>query len=329
MRLGALLACLLVEFGVGSDNVPFACHPHCGDDVRDLSVEWWVTPAVYDLPDAHAAVTRRIAVASNERLDGGGKHMGPRIAQYVAHRLGMGIPRCVEVCAGPGYIGFLLLASGLCETMVFVEVNPWAIEFLRMTVEQNGLEDVVDIFHADVLDGVPESEYGRWSLVVSNPPHFLADEHHNISFFDELDPSRTKATTGLDHDWNLHRRFYASVGKFLVQHQGHVVFGENMIGSQPKDFLPMLDSSDLQIYQLAPDPSRGIWFMHSINFRIWYANALDNRDESCRWVVVAAGRGTYTLHTDPKGCSLLHSTRTCALTRECNVPGKCLEHGCI
>ncbi len=75
-----------------------------------------------------------------------------------------------ELCSGPGFIGFSLLAHGLRDSLVLTDINPAAVAAAQETVRRNRLEGRVSVYLSDGLDGVPADE--RWDLVVSNPPHF-------------------------------------------------------------------------------------------------------------------------------------------------------------
>jgi methylase of polypeptide subunit release factors len=138
--------------------------------------------------------------------------------------------RVFEWCAGPGFIGFSLLAHGFCDTLCLADVNDEAVTACRRTIRDNGLEDRVAVYHSDNLQAIPASE--RWDLVVSNPPHFLADQVREL----RLD----------DPDWQLHRTFFAGVEQFLKP-GGVIVLQENNIGSTAEFFRTMIEASGLSV----------------------------------------------------------------------------------
>lgn len=63
-----------------------------------------------------------------------------------------------EWCAGPGFIGFSLLAYGLCDAVVLADINPDAVRCSLETVKRNRLEARVRVFQSDNLDGIPANE---------------------------------------------------------------------------------------------------------------------------------------------------------------------------
>jgi 16S rRNA G966 N2-methylase RsmD len=148
----------------------------------------------------------------------------------VRHLFGR-VNRLYEFCAGPGTIGFSLLAHGLCDELVVSDVNPEAIEVLRETIRLNDLDEKVTVYESDGLTDIPADE--RWDLVVSNPPHYpeLVDAPALISD---------------DPGWRLHRDFYRRVGDLLAP-GGSLLMQENSEGSTPDDFLPMIEEGGLSV----------------------------------------------------------------------------------
>src|SRR3954468_5200722 len=114
----------------------------------------------------------QIAVNYLPELDGGGMTFGPQYLGVIRQKLGR-IGHAFEYCAGPGFIGFSLLANGLCDRLTLADVNPEAVEAGRDTIARNHLEDRVKVYLSDCLDQIPATE--KWDLVVSNPPHFDGD----------------------------------------------------------------------------------------------------------------------------------------------------------
>ncbi len=172
-----------------------------------------------------------IKVAWLPELDGGGRGIGQQNV-YAVKKLFGRVDRIHEFCAGPGFIGFALLAEGLCNTLCLSDVNPLAIEAVNETIRINGLEDRVNVYLSDVLEGIPEDE--KWDLVVANPPH------QNMS---QEGGRRLRAA---DPGWRLHKKFYACVRRFLKPN-GSCLMWENYHGGNDENtFLPMLKGSGLR-----------------------------------------------------------------------------------
>jgi len=161
-------------------------------------------------------------------LDGGGNTFGQDFIPFLELRRMPRQRRVFEWCAGPGFIGFSLLASGLAETLCLADVNPEAVEACRRTIAESGLKERVSVYRSDNLRDIPPSE--RWDLVVSNPPHFADDWIGDLRSYDA--------------GWRLHRGFFADVGRYLNP-GGVVVLQENNRGSTAETFRPMIEASNL------------------------------------------------------------------------------------
>ena len=108
-----------------------------------------------------------IKVYYDGKLDGGGTTFGQLYVPIVKRLIGKS-KTCFEAFSGPAFIGFSLLAHDLCEELVVADINPEAINYVKLTVERNRLSNKVRYYVSDVLDGIPESE--KFDLVVGNPP---------------------------------------------------------------------------------------------------------------------------------------------------------------
>jgi SAM-dependent methyltransferase len=164
----------------------------------------------------------QIAVFDKPQHHMGGLAFG-RDFPRVLNELGIGRrKRMFEFCSGPGYIGYSLLAAGWCESLALADIDPDAVSSARFTAAHNELEDRVVVYRSDALDQIPDGE--RWDLVVCNPPHYPAPEA-DIRIFDP--------------GWELHRRFYASVGRHMNP-GGLILVAEALEGSDPELFEEMI-----------------------------------------------------------------------------------------
>ncbi len=134
-----------------------------------------------------------------------------------------------EAFAGPAYIGFSLLARGFCNRLILADANPRALEAARRTAQENSVEHLVRIYHSDVLDRIPSEE--RWDLVVGVPPS-------------ECFKGNAADLNMICHDpnWSVHRRFYASVKRF-IKPGGRVILVESRLESSAALFQPMVEAA--------------------------------------------------------------------------------------
>jgi len=188
-----------------------------------------IKPALRRLRPYRTADFAGIAVSYKRHLDGGGSTHGQDFIPMLRRRGMPKQPRSFEWCAGPGFIGFSLLAHGLVETLCLADVNREAVEACRRTVRENALDNRVTVYQSDNLAQIPASE--RWDLVVSNPPHFVDRSPGQLRYHDPK--------------WSIHRGFLATVGPHLNA-GGVIVLQENNLGSTADIFVPMVAEAGLK-----------------------------------------------------------------------------------
>jgi len=189
-----------------------------------------VKPALRRMRPYRTATYAGLRVAYKNHLDGGGSTFGQAFAPVLRGRGMPKVQRAFEWCAGPGFIGFSLLANGLCETLCLADVNGEAVAACARTVRDNALEDRVAVYRSDNLKDIPPAE--QWDLVVSNPPHFADTSFGQLRYHDP--------------DWRVHRGFFGSVARHLKP-GGVVVLQENNDGSTPDTFAPMIAEAGLRV----------------------------------------------------------------------------------
>lgn len=186
-----------------------------------------------------------------DEIDGGGARFGQDYLTFLPQHLGT-VDHIMEWCAGPGFIGFSLLAAGLCKKLTLVDVNPVAVAACRETVHRNGLDDRVRVYESDCMDGVPHGAV--FDLVVANPPHCP-----------DTTPSPGGHTQLIYNDvaWGVHRKFYRQIPEFLPN-SGRVILQEDASQSTGEDFRAMIADAGLEFLGTFPCtwaqaryPSRG------------------------------------------------------------------------
>jgi tRNA1(Val) A37 N6-methylase TrmN6 len=205
----------------------------------------YIKPRLYGFNTWKHAAYGDVRVHFKRHLDGGGTSFGQDFIPFLESRRMPRQQRVFEWCAGPGFIGFSILAHGFAETLCLADINTEAVDACRLTITENGLAERVSVYHSDSLKDIPDSE--RWDLVVSNPPHF---------------DDRVGDLRGHDDDWHLHREFFAAVGRFLKP-GGVIVLQENNRGSTVETFRDMIEASDLSIVfvdKARPQRTERDWF---------------------------------------------------------------------
>jgi 16S rRNA G966 N2-methylase RsmD len=220
-----------------------------------------IKPALRRMQPYRVATFAGVRVSYKPHLDGGGSTFGQ---EFVPVLRGRGMPkvaRAFEWCAGPGFIGFSLLAHGLCETLCLADVNPEAVAACRRTVAHNRLEDKVSVYQSDNLRDIPASE--QWDLVVSNPPHFGDTVSRQLRYDDP--------------DWRVHRGFFGGIARHLKP-GGVIVLQENNDGSTPATFAPMIAEAGLRVvFEQGASPVR------TTDSRMFYLGIMRAGDTPPKW----------------------------------------------
>jgi len=143
------------------------------------------------------------------KLDGMGTVLAGPIVKFIKKSFhSYESPRLFEWCSGPGFIGFALLAEGMCQKLCLADINPLAVECVKKTIIENNLQDSVSYYVSDNFKTIPEGE--RFNMVVANPPNYFAinPKHYAWNEFkDDLRPN--------DPGWKIHREFYNNVSRYL------------------------------------------------------------------------------------------------------------------
>ncbi len=165
-------------------------------------------------------------------LNGGGIIFVPEFLRLVSRKPGK-VGHVFEYCSGPGFIGFSLLAHGLCERLTLADVNPDAVEAVRETIRRNHLEDRVAVYLSDGLDSIPPGE--QWDLVVGNPPWRLArEDNRNLRV--------------CDPGGRVHGKFFRDAGRHLKP-DGSVLFVESFEYTDVDCFRGMLAKNDFKVIE--------------------------------------------------------------------------------
>ncbi|MFI0404845.1 methyltransferase [Actinomadura sp. 3N508] len=186
-----------------------------------------------------------IAVRYREELDGGGTRLTPAFVDCVArHSVKPVYDHALEWCAGPGFIGFALLAAGLCRRLTLCDINPAASACAALTARAHGLTDRVS--QATGPDLAPLDPAARFDLVVANPPNFVAlNPRHPTTRRLTDDDLRPR-----DPQWRAHRAFYGGIARFLTPDARLFISEVN-----PSDSLVFIPPEESEPYDVRARPA--------------------------------------------------------------------------
>lgn len=194
---------------------------------------------------------RRIRVHHHSDMDGGGTWFGTEYSGILKNRYNRSFARCLEWCAGPGFIGFDLLDHGICDQLVLQDRYAQAIELsIPETIRDNGL-DGVQAYLGSSLACLPADQ--RFDLVVANPPHYL-----------ECEGGDNYQRLAVDPDWKAHRDFFEHIGDHLDS-DGMILLQENQAGSlrREAEWRDVIEANGLMVRSVFDSPrwynSPGPW----------------------------------------------------------------------
>lgn len=166
-----------------------------------------------------------LKVFYEKRFDGGGTTFGfnaitkPIITDYIQDSGDV-----LEMCSGPGFIGYTLLERKKVKRLVLSDVNIDLYPSIQETNEFNKLQNVEFIL-SDCFDEI--SEENKFDIIVSNPPHFKTIRPDGYR-------SREEKLISLDFNMEFHKKFFDSVHKFLKPN-GKIILIENCDGVTEED----------------------------------------------------------------------------------------------
>jgi len=129
----------------------------------------------------------------------------------------------LEICSGPGFIGYTLLKYNKANRLVLSDINSEVRDGIETTNRFNNLK--VEFIQSDCFDSMEDSN--KFDTIVSNPPHFKTERPNGYR-------SSEEKLISLDYDMQFHKKFFESAHKFLNPN-GKVVLIENCDGVTEED----------------------------------------------------------------------------------------------
>ncbi len=161
-----------------------------------------------------------------EHLDGGGTTFGvnslknPDVQQYIKKG------NILEICSGPGFMGFYLNFEGFADTLTLSDINNENEQYINETIKNNSLTNTTFI-NSDGFKSFPEGTI--FDTIVSNPPHFATPRPGGyVDSYQEL--------ISLDQDMNFHKRFFEEVKPFINK-DSNIILVENAGGITAEDII--------------------------------------------------------------------------------------------
>jgi methylase of polypeptide subunit release factors len=137
--------------------------------------------------------------------------------------------KIMEMCSGPGFMGFHLLSLGYCDELYLVDVNRENLKHINETRKLNDINNVKFI-HSNVFDRIKKGD--EVDLIISNPPHFKTERPNGYRFDNEK-------LLSLDEDMTFHKNFFRDVKNHLNKN-GIIILVENCNGVTEEDIRELI-----------------------------------------------------------------------------------------
>ena len=199
-----------------------------------------------------------IDVFCSKETIGGGHIFGLECLDIINKKYAKTFNNAFEWCAGAGFLGYGLLATGLAKNISFNEIYKPAVDLLEQTKKENNIKDrcqICQIYHTHEIDNI----HMMFDLVVGNPPHFKNKE-------DALEELRWKQMGWeikghfteilVDYNWKAHKNFFSNI-KSKLAGDGVILLQENKRGSTYKDFEEIIKQARLKITDVFDSPHHG------------------------------------------------------------------------
>lgn len=173
-------------------------------------------------------------VSYDSRDEGGGTWFGQEYIEVLQKKYSTQWHHCLEWCSGPGFIGFGIMAHGLCQNLTLQDRHAPLTDHVNQTCVWNNCKTRTDFFLGDSIGCIPARQF---DLIVANPPHYL-----------ECPGDDNYQRLAVDTNWQTHENFFQNVSFYLAR-DGIILLQENQAGSLRGvyEFWDMIHNNRLEV----------------------------------------------------------------------------------
>lgn len=157
------------------------------------------------------------------QFDGGGTTFGINALKDNVVESSIKSGRILEMCSGPGFMGFYLNFKGLAKELTLVDINYENNSFIQKTILSNNLDNTKFIA-SNGFDNLTDTLF---DTIVINPPHYSSPIINGY-------PTIQEELMSLDEDMYLHQEFFENAKDYLKK-DGVILLIGNMGGITPDD----------------------------------------------------------------------------------------------
>ena len=211
--------------------------------------------------DLTFSVASNFQVYYNNQIPARGHKFGqnyPRVIKYLYPN--RKFHHCLDWAAGAGFIGFRLLADGVCKNLSLMECYEPAVLACNKTISHmpEEFKDNVQVILSDSLNSCKLNN--KFDLIVANTPAhstilWPTGDFKNLSI---TDWSRIST----DRNWEIHRDFFLGAKKALNE-DGVILLQEKTYTSSVFEFQDMIHAAGLKIISAFTENVDGqTWYLH-------------------------------------------------------------------
>ncbi len=165
-------------------------------------------------------------VIYDEIYDGGGTTFGVNALKDERVKSVIKKGNILEMCSGPGFMGFFLNFEGFADYLVLSDINDVHGSYIRETILQNNLMNTKFI----QSDGFKSFYiHNTFDTIVMNAPHYASPRNGGYI-------SREEELICLDQDLEFHKHFFKAAKNYLKK-DGVIILIGNMGGIQPQEII--------------------------------------------------------------------------------------------
>jgi methylase of polypeptide subunit release factors len=146
-------------------------------------------------------------------LEGGGTTYGinslkhPKISPYINPG------NILEMCSGPGFMGFYLNFINKCKTLTLIDINNECKECIDKTIEYNNINNT-NFYQSNGFTNIKLNL--KFDTIILNPPH-----HKKLSNYTFASKSITVDSENLD----FHHNFFNNVSNYMDRNSNIIYIG--------------------------------------------------------------------------------------------------------
>jgi 16S rRNA G966 N2-methylase RsmD len=178
----------------------------------------------------------------------------PRIIRYCYPN--RKFSKCLDWCAGAGFLGFRLLADEICDSVTLMDCYRPSLDACKKTIYNmpNKFKNKVELVNTDAIHKLDKKI--KYDLIVGNPPGLTTKRYSQDTV---TDPHEARLT--IDQDWQIHKEFFKNVHSILASN-GVIILQKLSEIHDIKDFDYMVETSGLEVIQvLREKKDKFFWYL--------------------------------------------------------------------